>query len=208
MRYKIPDDAKSNFRNKMNKIINENGIVKQELCRKVGITPTALYFYETGQRFPSPEILIKLAIALGMNESDLEDIVVFYNHHEEYFGRAKKYLDYSLPQKTETRDTKIDVAKKAFTKSMASDFFYYLYELMHYDKNAHISQAITLPNGFSEIMTNEDYLGYLLMKLQKSLLNFKDKYDLKILDAEKNNKMNSENATIIKHQNEQNEQDK
>jgi len=42
------------------------GMRKNELARAVGVTPAALSQYELGQSRPSPEVLGKLALALGM----------------------------------------------------------------------------------------------------------------------------------------------
>ena len=46
-----------------------------------------------------------------------------------------------------------------------------------YDKNNTTAITLTLPNGETQTLNNEDYLNFVLYKLQKSLLEFKNNYD-------------------------------
>ena len=47
---------------------------------------------------------------------------------------------------------------------------------MYYKDNTQ-NITITLPDGQTETLKNDDYLNFILLKLQKSLLEFKDNYD-------------------------------
>ena len=60
---------------------------------------------------------------------------------------------------------------------LAYNFYRNLYNLIMYDENNIPNITITLSNGQTETLKNDDYLNFILLKLQKSLLEFKKNYD-------------------------------
>ena len=214
---KITDEVKITFRHKLSELIRLRGISKQELCRKVGITYNALFYYETGKRFPKTDVLFNLASALGVSVEELlgqpvslstentvsKNISYFKPQRKAYKKMNDEFIDDldldldSKPKKQhksyiveylkaeDSADSVnypkvidiVDFAKRKLTKPLAHYFYYNLYDLIMYDKNNTNNITLTLPNGATKILNNEDYLNFILLKLQKSLLEFKDNYD-------------------------------
>ena len=200
---KMTDEVKQTFRNKLSELIRLRGISKQELCRKVGITYNALFYYETGKRFPKTDVLFNLASALGVTVEELlgkpvnlpaENTVSksisylkpqrkTYEMNDEFIddldlaSKPTKQRQKSYSVEYERMEDSADFAKRKLTKTLAHDFYYNLYDLIIYDRNSTKAITLTLPNGETKILNNEDYLNFILLKLQKSLLEFKDNYD-------------------------------
>ena len=50
------------FGNTLKRLRNEAGYTQKQLADKLGITKSVVSYYELQERYPSPEILLKLAI--------------------------------------------------------------------------------------------------------------------------------------------------
>ena len=190
---KIADEVKISFRHKLSELIRLRGISKQELCRKVGITYNALFYYETGKRFPKTDVLFNLASALGVTVEELLDYphpqpeTITTNRSRRKIKEYSSALIYFEPkeqvEKVEIKKfSPVDFAKRALTMKLAYNFYHNLYNLIMYDKDNTQNITITLPDGQTETLKNDDYLNFILLKLQKSLLEFKDNYDAQMKD--------------------------
>lgn len=207
---KITDEVKITFRHKLSELIRLRGISKQELCRKVGITYNALFYYETGKRFPKTDVLFNLASALNVSVEELLGKSITLptsdymrpprSYNQNYLTNGKSAL---ISDNCEMKEeilalspyerkaaalsaqdiaTTVSFAKKALTKTLARSFYNELYNLIIYDKKNTQNITITLPNGQTETLNNDDYLNFILLKLQKALLEFKDNYDAQMKD--------------------------
>ena len=182
---KITDEVKITFRHKLSELIRLKGISKQELCRKVGITYNALFYYETGKRFPKTDVLFNLASVLGVTVEELLGYPLVQTNETITINRShKKLKEYYVEElKPKEQVTKLEIfspanfAKKALTMKLAYNFYRNLYNLIMYDENNIPNITITLSNGQTETLKNDDYLNFILLKLQKSLLEFKKNYD-------------------------------
>ena len=199
---KITDKVKITFRHKLSELIRLRGISKQELCRKVGITYNALFYYETGKRFPKTDVLFNLASALGVTVEELlgqpvclsTEITISKNVSNLKPQRnTYKKMDDAVTTNFVLEPTKqryksygveylkaedsADFAKRKLTKTLARSFYNELYNLIVYDKKNTQNITITLPDGQTEALDNDDYLNFILFRLQKALLEFKENYD-------------------------------
>ena len=71
------------FGNVLKKLRLQEGFTQQELANKLGITKSVVSYYELQERYPSPEVLVKLAsifhvttdYLLGLEQSETIDLV-------------------------------------------------------------------------------------------------------------------------------------
>ena len=71
------------FGNVLKKLRLQEGFTQQELANKLGITKSVVSYYELQERYPSPEVLVKLAsifhvttdYLLGLEQNETIDLV-------------------------------------------------------------------------------------------------------------------------------------
>ena len=71
------------FGNVLKKLRLQEGFTQQDLANKLGITKSVVSYYELQERYPSPEVLVKLAsifhvttdYLLGLEQNETIDLV-------------------------------------------------------------------------------------------------------------------------------------
>lgn len=71
-----------NFGNTLKELRQKAGMTQKDLASKVGVTKSVISYYELSERFPSPEMLMKLAaqfhvstdFLLGIQKQDTLDL--------------------------------------------------------------------------------------------------------------------------------------
>lgn len=183
-------DIRKEFAQRLKQLRIEKQMRQVELCEKVGISPVAMSYYESGERFPKTETLIKIAAALNVKVKDLlgkdleelsadesPDRISFQLIHEA--RREDRRLAFmNRSERIYNRDF---VAKRAVrnivSQPYAIEFIKNLYNFLEFDKKeGETPNIITFENKI-EPMSREDYFDYLYSKLQKSLLELKTNYD-------------------------------
>lgn len=70
------------FGNTLKKLRTEEGLTQQQLAERLGVTKSVVSYYELQERYPSPEVLTKLAsifhvttdYLLGLSRSETVDL--------------------------------------------------------------------------------------------------------------------------------------
>ena len=63
-----------NFGNKLKQLRTQSGLTQQQLAEKIGVTKSVISYYELQERYPSPDILIRLANAFHTSTDYLLDL--------------------------------------------------------------------------------------------------------------------------------------
>lgn len=66
-------DEKIVFANNLREILNEKGVSQQTLADNIGVSKSAVSFWLSGQKYPSPGKIQKIADYLGVRKSQLID---------------------------------------------------------------------------------------------------------------------------------------
>lgn len=187
----IKEMAKEHFRSNLKRLIKERGVTKQWLCKKAGITPSALFYYEQGQRFPRDEVIYRIADALNVSAEEMlgptghayltreRMIMLRPEPHSELMSEEEKpiKIEIATPRPIpKEKSQKSDKSRKILEKPEATEFLCDLYEVLTYDKENKTTETISYKSDTAQV-SSEDYFDFLMMRVQKSLLAFKDQYD-------------------------------
>ena len=63
------------FGERLKKLRNQEGMTQQQLANRLGVTKSVVSYYELQERYPSPEILIKLASIFHVSTDYLLGII-------------------------------------------------------------------------------------------------------------------------------------
>lgn len=55
-----------NFGNKLKELRTQSGLTQKQLADRLGLTKSVVSYYELQERYPSPDVLIKLAKIFGV----------------------------------------------------------------------------------------------------------------------------------------------
>lgn len=186
----IKEMAKEHFRSNLKRLIKERGVTKQWLCKKAGITPSALFYYEQGQRFPRDEVIYRIAAALNVSAEEMlgptghayltrERMIMINEGCDALMSAVEKPTEIAraIPRPIpKEKSQKSDKSRKILEKPEATEFLCDLYEVLTYDKENKTTETISYKSDTAQV-SSEDYFDFLMMRVQKSLLAFKDQYD-------------------------------
>lgn len=63
---------------KLREVRLKNNMSIRELSRKTGISKSHLNYIENGEREPSLSMIVRIAIALGIDEKELYEVIKWY----------------------------------------------------------------------------------------------------------------------------------
>lgn len=80
-----------NFGNKIKELRLQFGLTQKQLAKRIGVTPSVISYYEHKERYPSPDVIIRLSY-------------IFHTSTDYLLGKEdKKILDISNLDKKETQ---------------------------------------------------------------------------------------------------------
>lgn len=99
------------FATKLVSLRGERNLTQQQLADAIGITPSQISRYESGQAKPRRTVLFKLAEALGVSVDDLKEAVPSKNEYRLHEGFSTRFLnarnDANISLKTLSEMTRI-----------------------------------------------------------------------------------------------------
>ncbi|WP_258257214.1 helix-turn-helix domain-containing protein [Pseudomonas chlororaphis] len=94
----------NDFASKLISLRSEKDLTQQQLADAIGITPSQISRYESGQAKPRKTVLIKLAKALGVepealnDDSEPDDVELMFNVNLRDFGKLRCSLHFTKAQ--------------------------------------------------------------------------------------------------------------
>lgn len=98
-------DEKIVFANNLREILNEKGVSQQTLADNIGVSKSAVSFWLSGQKYPSPGKIQKIADYLGVRKSQLIDDVPAVSYRADLLAHKLEQL---TPSQLEVVDMMVD----------------------------------------------------------------------------------------------------
>lgn len=98
-------DEKIVFANNLREILNEKGVSQQTLADNIGVSKSAVSFWLSGQKYPSPGKIQKIADYLGVRKSQLIDDVPAVSYRADLLAHKLEQL---TPSQLEVVEMMVD----------------------------------------------------------------------------------------------------